>query len=147
MKRLLTASGFLWCLFALPMAGFVAMIISSSGATASTDQPASAVRIENISTVAAPILAPELQSSKTAMRNPLQPYDRGPRQGEWTYEQLKAGEKVAAETEQEATTRNDWSQINGAFASATQQVAQRSVGQSAAAAIGTPDLSMIGVVQ
>jgi hypothetical protein len=74
-------------------------------------------------------------------KDPFAPYDPGP--GTWAYEDLSAEERALADRGRDTT---GWTEINGAFANASKEQAQRAAAAAAATQMGVSNVGDTGVV-
>lgn len=82
--------------------------------------------------------------SETQQRDPFTPYDPGPPEALWRYEQLSTAEKAVVDRGRDTTA---WRGIHGAYGAAVRERVPALRAQAAASQLGAHDLPLIGVVR
>ena len=120
----------------------VLLIAANSRSDVASTVPASPTPIDEPITGTPIVAAPGTTSSVTP-RDPFAPYDPGPASGLWPYANLSPAERVLADRGRDVT---GWDQINGGFAQASAEQAQRAAAAAAASQLGIASVGDIGVV-
>lgn len=83
-----------------------------------------------------------LPGSASPRHEPFTPYDVGPAEAMWNYNQLAPEEQVIVDRGRDTT---GWNETNAAFAGASRELAQQAAANSSATQLGVDHLDEIGV--
>lgn len=113
-------------------------------ASASQGQPAGADSTA-VESEPEPIIGQAIQpnpGSESPMKNPFVPYDPGPPEALWKYEDLNAAEKAVVDRGR----LEDFSSIHAGYNVAIKLRSQQAIAEAAAIKLGISDLATTGVV-
>ncbi|HEU0035109.1 MAG TPA: hypothetical protein VFQ53_30995 [Kofleriaceae bacterium] len=124
---------FLCCLAA------VSILASSASSGQPADEPSA------VDSTAEPITGQAVQpnpGSERPMKDPFVPYDPGPPEALWKYEDLTPGERAVVDRGR----AEDFTSVHAGYASAIQIRSAQAASDAAALQLGISDLSTTGVV-
>jgi hypothetical protein len=122
--------------------GVLFLTATSRSDVAPPDIPLAATPIDEPITGAAITPAPGTTNS-VPPKDPFAPYDVGPTNATWSYNDLSTAERALADR---GRNTDGWTEVNAGFAAASAEQAQRAAAAAAASQLGVADLATAGVI-